>query len=96
MGVYTHYCNNCKSYLDETDIWRTCEPDTGFKSSGCRRCGSEDIVECNACPICGSATVEDFCDDCYKTIKTGLNALQEEIGADLGDFQDIIANHFGW
>lgn len=96
MAEYTHYCNNCHSYLDKTDIWETYEEDTNYYSSGCRWCGSDDIEECHPCPICGQATVEEFCSDCYEKIQTGLNNLQEEMGAELGDFQNIISNNFGW
>lgn len=96
MAEYTHYCNHCKSYLEDNDIWHTYDEETGLHESGCRWCGSDNIEECHACPICGEAATEDFCTDCYEKIRTGLNALQEEIGADIGDFQDIISNHFGW
>lgn len=91
-----YYCKDCKSFLEEHEVWTKDDPDTGCFESGCRKCGGDFIEEAHGCPICGQPTTEDFCEDCYEKVRLGLNELKDVLQAGQQQFEDIIANHFGW
>lgn len=89
-------CNHCGNYFEEPEAGEM-EPDTGYTPQGCPICGFDDFEEVHMCPICWkNYTTEDFCEECYANVSAGLNKLKEELGATQREFEDIIANHFGW
>jgi len=88
------YCNECKNYAEEPYKGRM-ERETGYIPLTCPHCGSEDFIEAKYC-TCGQPTYQDFCDDCYGAVKVALKELQENLELEDSEFEDIIANHFGW
>lgn len=88
-------CSECEKFFNEPIIGQM-EQDTGYVEQTCPHCGSDYFEEAIKCPICGNPTTQDFCQDCYDTVKEGLEILKEKLGAEQSDFEDLIANHFGW
>lgn len=88
-------CNDCNTFFNEPCVSEM-EKDTGYIEQTCPNCGSDYFEEAHECPICGNPTTQNFCQDCYDTVSTGLNELKSKLNADQGDFEDIIANHFCW
>ena len=88
-------CNECEKFFSEPVIGQM-EQDTGYVEQTCPHCGSDYFEEAIKCPICGNPTTQDFCQDCYDTVSKKLSDLRSELNANQSDFEDIIANHFGW
>lgn len=88
-------CNDCNTFFNEPCVSEM-EKDTGYVEQTCPNCGSDYFEEAHACPLCGEPTTQDFCQDCYDTVKEGLEILKEKLNADQYDFEQIIANHFEW
>lgn len=88
------YCFNCRTYSDEPLVERQC-PDTGFTPIVCPKCLSDNFIDAKVCN-CGEPAYGDFCDECYKTVTDKLTELKEELKLNDDDFEQIIANHFGW
>ena len=90
-----YQCNDCKLFFD-TPTATDREPDTGAYDVLCPRCGSDYISDAKFCS-CGKApTTEDFCEDCYEQVRLTINKLKDDLGFEQNDFEQIIANHFGW
>lgn len=88
-------CSECEKFFNEPIIGQM-EQDTGYVEQTCPHCGSDYFEEAIKCPICGNPTTQDFCQDCYDTVSKKLSDLRSELNANQSDFEDIIANHFGW
>jgi len=89
-------CKDCGNVFDEPAT-KEMEKDTGYQECACPYCGSDYYVSAKLCPICKQEyTDQDFCESCCEKVRLVLNDLKERLGADQNDFEDIIANHFGW
>lgn len=88
-------CNDCNKFFEQPVVGEM-EQETGYVEKSCPFCGSDYFEDASPCPLCGEPTTEDFCQDCYKKVSDRLNELKAELGADQDQFEDIIANHFGW
>lgn len=89
-------CNECEKFFNEPVIGQM-EQDTGYVEQTCPYCGSDYFEEAKLCPICKeNYTTDDFCTECYDTIARELERIRSDMGAEQSDFEDLIANHFGW
>lgn len=88
------YCNNCKRFSEEPGR-SSMEAETGYVSLSCPVCGHEDFEDARTC-VCGEPTIGQYCEYCYDTVSTTMKKLKEELKFEQDDFEQIIANHFGW
>ena len=90
------YCNNCQMFLDGDDVNNGYDKSTGERWLECDICGSDDVQEVEHCSICGRPAIDTFCADCKDTVADTLEGLQQTLGANKHDFEDIVAEYFMW
>ena len=89
-------CLDCGNFFEKPNR-APMEEDTGYVEQTCPVCGSDYFEEAKLCPICKeNYTTDDFCAECYDTIAHELERIRFDMGAEQSDFEDLIANHFGW
>ena len=88
-------CKKCGEIF-ETPAREPMEKDTGWQGMRCPHCQSENFRMARHCPICGEWTTQDYCEECYGLVADRLEKLRLELDAKKDDFEDIVANHFGW
>lgn len=57
----------------------------------CPYCFSQDIEETKECLICGSATTNDFCEDCKQTAERQIDEMAEYFGTDTETVKNLLA-----
>lgn len=64
----------------------------------CPNCSSDDFGEADECKSCGDMYVGDgvLCRDCADFLGKELENIRVTMDITMDDFQDAIANHFGW
>lgn len=96
------WCEQCKEVVElvveeDTDTFDgvRCTTDVSYY---CPYDKNHNVVGISQCPICGNDMGENdsFCEDCYEIVSLALNSLKEELDCSQDDFEEIIANHFGW
>lgn len=96
------WCEQCKEVVElvveeDTDTFDgvRCTTDVSYY---CPYDKNHNVVGISQCPICGNDMGENdsFCEDCYEIVRLALNSLKEELDCSQDDFEEIIANHFGW
>ena len=104
MGAYKvrQYCPNCRQTVNATMYMNTEWIDGRAYESGvdrvvCDVCGSTEVTDYDACPICNASKSESaqFCDECYNTTSEYIAALKKALGASDGDLEEIVCNCLG-
>lgn len=98
-------CKRCEHQFDAPEVYTDDPspagvglPSGAYEYEKCPYCGSGDIVEAQECPACETHHIRDgiLCDDCVKWLADELEKLRVTLNLTMDDFQDEIANHFGW
>ena len=67
----------------------------------CPHCSSDRIEEAEQCKCCGewydhNKGSDVLCDDCYDTVEMKLEKIRQDHGLTKDDFEQVIAEIFGW
>lgn len=91
------WCRKCKQMVTATQYMNYETLDGRIYESGvdkviCPICDTTDNEDYSKCSICGSSKgVSDlYCKDCIEAVENDFNGLREELGADVGDFKELV------
>ena len=73
-------------------------PSGSYRYESCPSCGSDRIGVASECPSCGEYHDRDgvLCADCAAELGSILDRIRTEFNLTKDDFEEAIANHFGW
>lgn len=66
----------------------------------CPYCGADDFTEAHKCNVCGEwfeqESIEETCEECRSKLSKDLHELKNKYDMTWDDFQQFIADVFGW
>lgn len=98
-------CKRCDGQFEAPEVYTDDPSPAGvglrpgaYEYIRCPYCHSTHIEEAKECPACESHHIRDgiLCEDCAKWLADELENMRVTLHLSMDDFQDEIANHFGW
>lgn len=98
-------CERCEAIFEAPEIYTDDPspagvglPSGSYHYERCPFCHGDRIEETKECPACEAQHVRDgiLCDDCAEWLAGELENMRVTLHLSMDDFQDEIANHFGW
>ena len=101
-----YVCNYCGKMFEEPSLIHDDPSPSGvglpsghYTYQACPYCGDEDIEgtsHCVSCEIDFSGNGECLCDDCKKELADALDEIRKDMKLTQDDFEQAIAEYFGW
>lgn len=100
-------CEECGSVFDGDDAAKEYDdpspvgvalPQGRYEYWRCPSCGSDDMTEAHQCKSCDEYTdgISTLCDDCKSELADALDGIRHKMNMTVDDFEDAVAESFGW